>query len=168
MQQRYSAAVCMRGHYRDTILDLHLPGEIVTSSPDTESFCSECGAPVVTTCPKCSAKLLGAPTYPGSTPEKPENFCFSCGVPYPWADRESLVMQLRNMLEFEPGLDDATRLEITEQITALSEPDGDNKRRVKAGETLRNLAPKGWQAAQPILQMLVSTELKKQLGLPMA
>jgi len=166
---RYSAAVCMRGHYRDTILDLHQPGRIVTAPQDTEAFCSECGAPVITECPKCSGRLLGA--YEGVVgvgPEKPENFCFSCGSPYPWADRESLIMQLRNKLEFEPGLDDAARLEVAEQIAVLSGPDEDNKRRQKAGEALRKLAPKGWEAAQPILQTLLSAELRKTLGLPPA
>ncbi len=158
---RYAAAVCMRGHYRDTILDLRSPGDVV------ESFCSKCGAPVISACPKCSAKILGS--YEGviaAGPEAPENFCFSCGAPYPWADRESLIMQLRNVLEFEPGLDDATRLEVGEQIAVLSTPDEDNKRRLRAGKALRELAPKGWLAAQPILQTLVSAELRKQLGLP--
>jgi hypothetical protein len=159
---RYAAAVCMRGHYRDTILDLH-PAE------EVEKYCSECGAPVIQTCPHCSAKILGA--YEGVTgvgPDKPENFCFQCGAPYPWADRDALIMQLRNVLEFEPGLDDATRLEVGEQIALLPKPDEDDKRRVKAGERLRSLAPKGWQAAQPILVTPVSAELKKQLGLPPA
>jgi hypothetical protein len=87
-------------------------------------------------------------------------------VPYPWADRESLIMQLRNLLEFEPGLDDASRLEVAEQIAVLSAPGEDTKRRVRAGQALRDLAPRGWQAAQPILQTPVSAELRKQLGLP--
>jgi hypothetical protein len=75
-------------------------------------------------------------------------------------------MQLRNILEFEPGLDDAGRLEISEQIAVLSEPKEESKRRVRAGEALKGLAPKGWGAAQPILQTLISAELRKQLGLP--
>jgi hypothetical protein len=166
---RYSAAVCMRGHYRDTLLDASSPGEIIHEPRETESFCSKCGAPVITACPKCSARILGS--YAGvisAGPEEPEKFCFSCSAPYPWADRAALIMQLRNVLEFEPGLDDSTRLEISEQIAVLSGTDEDGKRRVKAGETLRKLAPKGWDAAQPILQTLISAELKKQLGLPPA
>lgn len=159
---RYSAAVCMRGHYRDTILELRQQrGEVV------ENFCSKCGAPVITACPNCSSRLLGA--YEGviaAGPDEPEKFCSSCGAPYPWADRASLIMQLRNILEFEPGLDDAGRLEIAEEIAVLSEPKEESKRRVRAGEALKGLAPKGWGAAQPILQTLISAELRKQLGLP--
>jgi hypothetical protein len=158
----------MRGHYRDRMLDAGGPGRIVTTPSDTESFCSKCGAPVITECPTCSERLLGAHVGVMSAGQKPEKFCFSCGAPYPWADRDALIMQLRNVLEFEPGLDDATRLEVGEQIAVLSGTDEDSKRRVKAGESLRKLAPKGWAAAQPILQTLVSAELKKQLGLPPA
>lgn len=158
---RYAAAVCMRGHYGDTLLDAP------TRTPrETESFCSKCGAPVITGCPNCSAKILGGHVGVASANLRPEKFCFSCGAPYPWADRDALIWQLRNVLEFEPGLDDATRLEVSEQIAVLSGPNEDNKRRVKAGEALRKLAPKGWGAAQPILRTLVSAELKKQLGLP--
>ena len=152
----------MRGHYRDTILELRQQqGEVV------ERFCSKCGAPVITACPSCSSRLLGG--YEGviaAGPDEPEKFCSSCGAPYPWADRASLIMQLRNILEFEPGLDDAGRLEISEQIAVLSEPKEESKRRVRAGEALKGLAPKGWGAAQPILQTLISAELRKQLGLP--
>lgn len=163
---RYGAAVCMRGHYRDTMLDAGSPGAILQTPSDTESFCSKCGAPVITSCPNCSAKILGTHVGVVSAGLKPEKFCFSCGSPYPWADRDALIMQLRNVLEFEPGLDDAARLEVGEQIAVLSKPDENGKQRVKAGEALRKLAPKGWEAAQPILQTLVSAELKKQLGLP--
>jgi hypothetical protein len=166
MMSRYSAAICMRGHYRDQMLDTGSPGAIIHAPIDTESFCSKCGAPVIKECPNCSARLLGAHVSVISGELQPEKFCFSCGAPYPWADRDALVMQLRNVLEFEPGLDDATRLEVGEQIAVLSGTDEDNKRRLKAGEALRKLAPKGWEAAQPILQTLVSAELKKQLELP--
>jgi hypothetical protein len=158
----------MRGHYRDKMLDAHSPGRIVQSPSEAEAFCSKCGAPVIQACPRCSARILGGHVGVISAGGKPEKFCFSCGAPYPWADREALVMQLRNVLEFEPGLDDAARLEIAEQIVVLSEPAEDNKRRVRAGELLRKLAPKGWETAQPILQTLVSAELQKQLGLPPA
>jgi hypothetical protein len=161
---RYSAAVCMRGHYRDTILELRTRrGETV------EAFCSKCGAPVITACPTCDAKILGA--YEGVVapgPEEPEKFCAFCGGPYPWADREALVMQLQNQLEFEPGLDDAGRLEVREKIAVLSAPEEDEKRRVKAGEALRKLVPKAWEGAKPILQTLVSAELQKRLGIPPA
>jgi len=147
---RYSAAVCMRGHYRDIMLDApYSPGRIATAPEVTESFCSLCGAPVTTSCPNCDERILGAHRGVVAAGQQPEKFCFSCGAPYPWADRAALIMQLRNILEFEPGLDDATRLEVAEQIGVLSEPGEDNKRRIKAGQALRDLAPKGWQWRSP-------------------
>ena len=121
---------------------------------------------MIAACPNCSARILGSHVGVAEVGLEPDSFCFSCGAPYPWADRDALIMQLRNVLEFEPGLDDATRLEVGEQIAVLSQPDEDSKRRLKAGEALRKLAPKGWEATQPILQTLLSAELRKQLGLP--
>lgn len=152
----------MRGHMRDSILELHQ-----RSGSAVEKFCSKCGAPVITACPKCAARLLGA--YEGvvsAGPKNPDSFCTDCGSPYPWADRDALVMQLRNQLEFEPGLDDADRLEVIEQIAVLARPEEDEKRRIRAGERIKELAPKGWALTQPILTSLVSAEIQRRLGIP--
>jgi hypothetical protein len=86
----------------------------------------------------------------------------------PWAGREDLVLELRNKLEFEPELDTADCLELMEQIAVLSAPDKDIKARVRAGERVRQLAPKGWAVAQPILVSLLSAEIRTHLGLPPA
>lgn len=143
------------------VLDAHPVGAIVTSTRQTESYCSECSAPVIAACPKCNARILAASQY-GAIPEKPENyFCFFCGAPYPWADRESLIMQMRNMLAFEPGLDDAPRLEVAEQIAVRHGP----MRTARSESALGRLSAR---AARPVLQTLVSAELRKQLGLPLA
>jgi hypothetical protein len=157
--KRFSASVCMRGHYSDRLLELSR-----RTGGQGEKFCSECGAPVIEACPQCKARLFGS--YEGVPANEPEKFCFNCGAPYPWADRDALIMQLRNQLEFEPGLDDADRLELIEQLAVLSRPDEDEKRRVRAGERVKQLAPKGWAVAQPILTSLLSAELRMKLGLP--
>lgn len=157
LPERYSAAICRRGHWATTILEGHA---------SVDPRCTKCGAPVITNCPNCQARLLGA--HPGviSSGSKPDKFCSQCGSPFPWADRTDLILQLRNQLEFEPGLDNADRLELIEQIAVLSGPEQDGKKRVRAGERVKQLAPKGWAVAQPILQTLLTAELRKQLGLP--
>ena len=158
---RYSARVCMRGHYRDMMLGA--PNHRVQAD---EKYCSKCGSPVIDACPVCSTRLLGGYIGGPMPPKAPEKFCFNCGAPYPWADRDALIMQLRNQLEFEPGLDDADRLELIEQIAVLSRPDEDEKQRFRAGERIKQLAPKGWDLARPILTSLMSAELRTKLGLP--
>lgn len=166
MADRFSAAVCMRGHYRETELELSI---FTTLAPGSlERFCSECGAPVIKGCPKCGARLLGGYDGVVALGMEPEMFCFQCAAPYPWADRTAIVLHVRNQLEFEPGIDGADRLELIEQLAVLTEPEAEPKRRVKAGEAVKRLAPKGWQVVQPVLQSLLSAELRRQLGLPIA
>ncbi len=134
---------------------------------EPEKFCSKCGAPVIIACPNCSSRLLGAYEGVVSTgSSKPDNFCVQCGKAYPWADRATIILQLRNILEYEPGLDDADRLELREQISVLSRPEEDEKKRIRAGERLKQLAPKGWALAMPVLTSLITGELQKKLGIP--
>jgi hypothetical protein len=147
----------MRGHYDNMMIEAR--------SKPIQQFCTRCGAPVITACPVCDGRLLGA--YPNVVASYgPDQFCGSCGSPYPWANRESMIMQLRNQLEFEPGLDSADRLELIEQLAVLSGPEEDDKKRVRAGKRVKELAPKGWAVAGPILQTLLSAEIRSHLGLP--
>jgi hypothetical protein len=37
---------------------------------------------------------------------------------------------------------------------------------VRAGQRIRHLAPKAWEAALPVLQSVLTAEAKRQLGLP--
>lgn len=149
----------MRGHWATTILE---------NRQFINHRCTQCGAPVITACPSCNARLLGA--HPGviAARQKPDKFCGHCGSAMPWATREDLVLELRNKLEFEPDLDNADRLELVEQIAVLSAPDKDTKSKIRAGERVRQLAPKGWTVAQPVLVSLLSAEIRTHLGLPPA
>ena len=76
-----TAQVCINGH-------------VINSRAETEpehnkSYCSECGAETITSCPKCEAKILGKLhsgnyfTYPMYEAPK---FCWTCGSPYPWTE----------------------------------------------------------------------------------
>lgn len=155
---RNSASICLRGHYDNTLLE----GRDST----VRSFCSICGAPVITQCPDCGGRILGSYVGVLSANFRPRDFCNDCGGPYPWADRDAHIAQLRNLLEFEPGLDNAERLELIEQIAVLSKPDVDEKTRIKAGEKIKQLAPRGWAMAGPVLRSLLTAEILRRLGLP--
>jgi hypothetical protein len=41
-----------------------------------------------------------------------------------------------------------------------------DEQQIRAGERLRGLAPKMWEAALPILQSLLTAKAKEKLGLP--
>jgi hypothetical protein len=159
---RLYSAVCMRGH---VITDSISPGE----STGVPNFCRRCGAPVITTCSNCSAPILGG--YAGmlvAAERRPDPFCWNCGEPYPWATREQRIGHLYNLIDFQDDLDKADRLTIIEQIAVLSKPEDEasDEQRVEAGSVIRRLAPKMWGAALPVLQTVLSAELRRQMGLP--
>lgn len=155
---RYSAAICKRGH----IVNRQL--EITTTPPG--NFCAECGAPVMFKC-DCGARLLGG--HEGAVlvrPQPPDAFCQVCGSAFPWATREQRIGQLHNLLDFE-DLDEADRLHVAEALAVLSMPEDDVAQDdlVRAGETVRRLAPGLWETGRPVLVTLLSAWLKDRLGL---
>ena len=77
---RYSTAqICMNGH-------------CITSSADShpeykQSFCDQCGAPTIMTCPECNALIRGEYEVEGlwgSLGYVVPAYCYNCGKPYPW------------------------------------------------------------------------------------
>jgi hypothetical protein len=71
----YNAAVCVRGHVASEGVEFSQPGK----------FCEQCGAEVITSCPKCSTAIRG-PWRGGISTRAftPPSFCLQCGAPFPW------------------------------------------------------------------------------------
>lgn len=75
-----TAQICMNGH-------------CITDSYDAypqygQNFCDQCGAPTITECPSCKAKIRGdyyeeGVCVLGSFFKSPA-YCHQCGAPYPW------------------------------------------------------------------------------------
>lgn len=156
----YFSAVCKRGHTIDSLL----------SSPDDRDvspFCGSCGAPVITRCEKCNAPLRGRSRHGYSMKWQPAPFCRQCGSPHRWASREQRITYLQNLLEFE-DLDEAAQLAVIEQLAVLATPvdEVDEDQQAEAGDRLRKLAPKLWEAGLPIIQTVLSDTVKQRLGLP--
>lgn len=147
---RYSAAICKRGHWVDPILELHI-------EPPAK-FCKDCGAPVITACAECGARLLGG--YEGVVSfdtEPPDPFCIECGSPHRWATREQRLEQLATLIEFE-DLDDATMLVVEEQIALLARPVDQTSDEVaaQAVSRLRSVAPHALDVMKPVLVSFLS------------
>jgi hypothetical protein len=138
------------------------------SLPAVPRHCGQCGARVLRACASCDAPVLGAVIfYMQNVPmERPDSFCWECGVPYPWATREERVGQLYDLIDDE-DLDEADRLTVQEEIAVLSRPDAEvsEEERVRAGETIRRLAPKAWEVFLPVAQSVLTAEVKRRLGL---
>lgn len=73
-------AICDNGHMQTAMLR---PGMV----PD--KFCKRCGKPVLTKCPRCNARLRGAPYNAVSAPGfRAPDYCPECGNPLPWTISE--------------------------------------------------------------------------------
>jgi hypothetical protein len=168
------ASVCMRGH----VGNAHLPEVASTAAKVAETrgrsrphtlppFCGYCGARILMNCPSCDALILGKVQGIPVLGWRPAVFCWSCGGPYPWATREQRVGKLYNLLDFEE-LDEAQRLTVIEHIAVLTEPVDEvtDEQRVRAGERLRSLVPRLWEAGLPIIQSVLTAGAKQKLGLP--
>jgi hypothetical protein len=178
-----TAAICKSGHVvsMDVIDPANrVAGGVITQvfSPDIPSggrqsgstlprFCGKCGLPVLTTCSACGSPISNHNLNAGE--REPLSFCTGCGIPQPWATREERILRLIGLLDSEEGLGEAERLEAVEAIEVLSQPEDEGEsaeERIRAGERFKELAPKAWRAAAPILTALLTAEAKTRLGLP--
>lgn len=104
-----------------------------------------------------------------AVPWKPDEFCWQCGLPYPWASREAIANHIENLLDEQPGLAEGDRRDLLERLAALREaPTGADveRRQVGALSALKRLAPKAWELAQPLISTIATAEIKRQMGLP--
>jgi hypothetical protein len=112
----------------------------------------------------------GATTCPGvlgvGYEYSPPDFCEDCGAPFPWLSRQGRIYLLENMLD-EEALDGANRLEVQEQLEALTNPDLEEAEQERRWRRVKTLAPGFWEksGAQKILETVVSAAIKAQLGL---
>jgi hypothetical protein len=172
------AALCKRGHLMR--LNAEVPPEL-----DPE-FCPTCGGLVIWKCTSCDAEILGvehstAADIPGaaSTTEAFEDldtagwerpaFCYVCGSPFPWIDRQGRIHHLENLLEREIE-DEGTALALREQLEALADPNLDDKTAERHWRRIRELAPEVWEntGARAVATSLMTAYLKHVLKLDVA
>ena len=82
----------------------------------------------------------------------------------PWATRLARIYELQNMLD-EEDLDEAARLTVSEQLTALQNPDLDEDEQVERWKRIRRLAPGLMTSGQRIVESVATAAVKAQLGL---
>jgi hypothetical protein len=161
MEKSYykSAAICRRGHV--IAMDVTLKAEIPHRCPD-------CGGEVLTACGECGHRIQGYEAIPMVAHghyDRP-SFCDDCGAPFPWLGRKERLYELENIMEQEPGLDDATKLWLREQIVALEGIGAmDTKAQRDAWQAIKDHAQALWDnpAAQKIIGTLVTEGVKRAL-----
>ncbi len=132
---------------------------------EVAAFCPSCGSEVLVACPVCGYRIKGAHERVAGGYQTPD-FCDNCSTPFPWLSRHGRIFQLENMLDREQ-LDEATRLEIREQLEALAEPEVGVAEQRSRWTKIKEGAPTLWanDAALRIIETLVTAEAKKHLGL---
>lgn len=151
------ATVCGRGH---TYSDGH--GRL----PPAER-CAECGAKLLTECPGCKVHIRGWYVDPGrglAFPYSPPDFCFNCGGPFPWANRQARIYELQNLLDREE-LDDADRLIASELLASLQDPELAEDEQVEKWRRLKKIAPGLMASGQRIIESVVTGVVKAKLGM---
>jgi len=91
-------------------------------------------------------------------------------VPYPWASQGAIANHIENILDEHTDLPEGDRRALREQLKALREPATSadiERRQLRALEALKRLAPKAWEVAQPLITAIATTEIKRQLGIPL-
>jgi hypothetical protein len=155
------AAVCRRGHVATSVI----------SAEKLSPKCARCGAVVITNCAPCGNRIRGRWIEPGvinmGQTYAPPPFCDQCGSPHPWAGREARIYELQNLLD-EEQLGPAEELVVHEQLTALLNPELDEKEQLKRWKRIREAAPDFLlkTASQPIVVSLITGVARKELGLP--
>jgi hypothetical protein len=158
MGEYMPAAVCRRGHVYARDLQLSPPAD----------RCETCGGTILTSCSSCTSMIRGRYRVEGvvnfAEEYSPPEFCFNCGSPMPWATRLARIYELQNMLD-EEDLDEAARLTVSEQLTALQNPDLDEDEQVERWKRIRRLAPGLMTSGQRIVESVATAAVKAQLGL---
>ena len=151
------AAICKRGH---------VYSKDISGKPLAER-CEECGSQIITKCPSCETDIRGKEEIENvfvATKYKSPDFCFSCGGPFPWVSRQGRIYELQNILDIQ-GLDEATRLKVSEQLEKLLDPKIEEEEETIIWKFIKNKAPGLIEVARPIIESIVTKAILKSVGL---
>ena len=143
-----AAQICMNGHVITSILSV--------KRLFNQKYCTQCGALIITTCPKCNERIQGSYydtswflDYDG-TYRKPA-FCHNCGAAYPWTDSK-----LKAARDLSDDLENLTRDERDLLKKTLDDIVRDTPETTVSAQRFKNLAAKaGSIAANALKDILV-------------
>jgi len=154
------AQVCPNGHVATSSADQH---------PELcEAFCSKCGEPTITTCPRCQASIRGYYDVEGiisiGRNYEPPSLCYACGKAFPWTERKvaaavELVevgadLSSEEVAQFRSDLTELTKDTVKTQVASLRF----KKVMAKVGESVAS-------GVRDIVVDVLSETAKKALGL---
>lgn len=154
-----TAQVCVNGH---------AVNDMVRAAPQlNRDFCSQCGAPTITTCQQCEAPIQGEYHVEGvfdfsGFEYSPPSFCHKCGAAYPWTEAK-----LQAARELADELDELSPDEIEVLKGSLDDLVADTPRTTLAATRFKKLVAKVGPAVadgfKEILTDVVSESAKKMI-----
>lgn len=150
-----TAQVCLNGHTATNNLE---------QSPEmAQAYCSRCGKPTISECPRCGTNIRGYYYIEGvfgGSPYNPPKFCFNCGEAFPWtAAKIEAARELANELD---ELSTGERQVLRSVIDDLS---SDTPKTELAAHRFKRIAEKlgdGAKKALTAVVMQVATEAAKR------
>lgn len=160
MAQYDVALICLNGH---------VINRFARSLPEHNTkFCSECGEPTISQCPKCKADIrgeygergIGVLGYEFSYPR----YCHNCGAPFPWTERHT--EQLRSFIEELEELSDEEKDKLGKSIPdIIAETPGTARASLRFKKAIAKIGKESGKLLIEILEKVASEHVKQQLGL---
>lgn len=145
MSNYYTAQVCKNGHLFTAYVEDH--------RNDLETFCSKCGAQMITKCGSCGTNIRGRSRgeFGHWGDYSPPSYCFNCGNPFPWTS--SALEATKDILLLSEAIDSSelATIEDTYRDLIIETP----KTQVAAMRFKRLLSKSGKTASDAIYQVMV-------------
>lgn len=151
------AVVCRRGHL--------LQSDLMPGGTPLMSACPRCGGGALAACARCGHRIRSDAWTAEAVGEPATYFCDLCSAPFPWIGPEQRLLALENILielQLSPTEAEAVREELERLQHDMDAVAGD----VKRWKRFRELSPRFFNAAAPVVGQILTAETKHLLGLP--
>lgn len=149
-------------------------GHLITGSSNGDNsnnkFCTKCGAPTITSCPKCSTPIRGKYNMDGVldlTPYKyVPKYCHNCGNPYPWT--KNALDSAKLLINEDEQLSDTEKENFSNSLPDLivdTPTPKTNVAVVRFKKYISKVASATADGIKDIIVDIASETIKKSLGL---
>jgi hypothetical protein len=154
MSQFYTSQICEKGHLVSYDVNDH-----------RSNFCDKCGSKTFTNCEKCSSPIHGSIVGDYlSSGEEIRNYCYNCGVPYPWTVYK--ISRISELLRELEGLKPDERNNLEKSVPDLIELNtGTGLAVIRFKKTLAHLQPAAAEILKNVISQVASQAVLHSFGL---